>query len=75
VDRRKNKKTTDWTAYHQTHIDRWDQFKANRMPDNAMHNRQEFNAYLAWLARNYRLALRPAWTLADIADNLTEVEE
>nr|ABA91211.1 hypothetical protein LOC_Os11g02340 [Oryza sativa Japonica Group] len=63
VDRRKNKKTTDWTAYHQTHIDRWNQFEANRMPDNAMHN------------RNYRSALRLAWTLTDILDDLIEVEE
>lgn len=40
-----------------------------------MHNRQEFDAYLAWLVRNYRLALRPAWTLVDIADDPTKVEE
>jgi predicted ester cyclase len=73
--RRKNKKTTDLTAYHQTHIDRWNQFEANRMPDKAMHNRQEFDAYLAWLTRNYRLALRLSWTLANIADDPTGVEE
>jgi hypothetical protein len=47
VDKRKNKKTTGWIAYHHTHIDRWDQFEANRVADSAMHNRQEFDAYLA----------------------------
>ncbi|BAH94348.1 Os08g0471100 [Oryza sativa Japonica Group] len=31
--------------------------------------------YLAWLHRTYRLVLRPAWTLADIADDPEDVEE
>lgn len=30
---------------------------------------------MAWLHRNYRLVLHPAWTLADIADDPEDVEE
>nr|AAP21405.1 putative mutator-like transposase [Oryza sativa Japonica Group] len=75
VDRRKNKKVTDWAYYHQDHITQWEKFEENGVPDQGQHNRTEFDLYLAWLHRTYRLVLRPAWTLADIADDPEDVEE
>nr|AAS07186.1 putative MuDR family transposase [Oryza sativa Japonica Group]ABF97306.1 transposon protein, putative, Mutator sub-class [Oryza sativa Japonica Group] len=75
VDRRKNKKVTDWAYYHQDHITQWEKFEENGVPDQGQHNGTEFDLYLAWLHRTYRLVLRPAWTLADIADDPEDVEE
>nr|AAG46156.1 putative Mutator protein [Oryza sativa Japonica Group] len=75
VDRRKNKKVTDWAYYHQDHITQWEKFEENGVPDQGQHNGTEFDLYLAWLHRPYRLVLRPAWTLADIADDPEDVEE
>ena len=75
VDRRKNKKVTDWAYYHQDHITQWEKFEENGVPDQGQHNGTEFDLYLAWLHRTYRLGLRPAWTLADIADDPEDVEE
>ncbi|XP_015634768.2 serine/threonine-protein phosphatase 7 long form homolog [Oryza sativa Japonica Group] len=75
VDLRKNKKVTDWAYYHQDHITQWEKFEENGVPDQGQHNGTEFDLYLAWLHRTYRLVLRPAWTLADIADDPEDVEE
>nr|BAH80051.1 hypothetical protein [Oryza sativa Indica Group] len=75
VDRRKNKKVTDWAYYHQDHITQWEKFEENGVTDQGQHNGTEFDLYLAWLHRTYRLVLRPAWTLADIADDPEDVEE
>nr|AAO37542.1 putative mutator-like transposase [Oryza sativa Japonica Group]AAO72391.1 mutator-like transposase [Oryza sativa Japonica Group] len=35
VDRRKNKKVTDWAYYHQDHITQWEKFEENGVPDQA----------------------------------------
>ena len=75
VDSRKNKKVTDWAYYHQDHITHWEKLEANVVPDHGEHNKMEFDAYLAWLHRNYHLVLRPAWMLADIAEDPEDVEE
>uniref|UniRef100_J3MVJ6 Aminotransferase-like plant mobile domain-containing protein n=1 Tax=Oryza brachyantha TaxID=4533 RepID=J3MVJ6_ORYBR len=75
VDRGKNKKVTNWAYYHQDHIAVWDKLEANGVQDHAQHNRADFDAYLAWIGRTYRLVLRLALTLADIANDPEDVEE
>uniref|UniRef100_J3M557 Aminotransferase-like plant mobile domain-containing protein n=1 Tax=Oryza brachyantha TaxID=4533 RepID=J3M557_ORYBR len=72
---RQNDKVTDWAYYHQDRIAIWDKLKANGVPDHAQHNRPDFDAYLVWLERMYRLFLCSAWMLADIADDPEDVEE
>nr|AAS07301.1 hypothetical protein [Oryza sativa Japonica Group] len=57
------------------HITQWEKFEENAVPDQGQHNRAEFDAYLAWLHRTYRLVLRLAWMLADIANDPEDVEE
>ena len=39
-----------------------------------MHNNRAFAEYLAWLRRNYRLFLRPAWAHTDLNDEDSEDE-
>jgi hypothetical protein len=75
LDNKKNKKITDWHAHHLHLIERWDNTAANVVPHGVEHNKTYFDEYLAWLLRNYRLFLWPAWTLADIATDPEDVEE
>jgi hypothetical protein len=74
LDRRRQKKITNWQHEHRLYIDEWLQYEQNNMRIYAVHRGRAFNNYLAWLGERTRLHLKPTWTAQDIAEIDSENE-
>lgn len=68
IDRRRQKKVTNFQELHQRYIDDWHRFEQNNMGIHAVHRDRRFSEYLVWLGERTRLHLKPAWTQQDYAE-------
>ena len=62
IDRRRQKRITDFAAEHLMHIERWYLYEDNVVQLPGDHNDAAFDRYLRWFQECARLRLRPAWT-------------
>jgi len=68
IDRRKQKKETDFETLHRDYIDHWDHFHENLYENDLPHTNENFRAYLSWYNRATRTKLKVQWTQTDYAD-------
>ena len=68
IDRRKQKKETDFETLHHDYIDHWDHFHENLYENDRRHTNENFRAYLYWYRRATRTKLKVQWTHTDYAD-------
>jgi len=68
IDRRKQKKETDFETLHHDYIDHWENFHENLYENDQPHTNENFRAYLSWYRRATRTKLKVQWTHTDYAD-------